>query len=406
MTPSPPAPRRLEDGPGRIFELIATGRARTRPALISETGLSRSTILQRLETLAEHGLITESDELVRSGGRPSRALALNPAAGRLAAVDFGEARTRVALTDLDGRVLVEHVQRLSLQDGPEALLDRVSEVIRELLDEPEAEGQPLTAIGLGLPAPVDYAGGRTLGWSIMSGWDDFDITGHLGRSWDVPVVVDNDVNLLTLAELRRHWPSAQHMLYVKVGTGIGSGLIVDRQLHRGAQGAAGDIGHAHMRGYGDPQCRCGNLGCLEALAGGWALAEALRESHDEALSDARDVVRLVRRGDPQAVASLRAAGRIIGEAAAFTTSLFNPSVIVLGGSLSTAGDQLVASVREVVYQNTLPLATRQLRIVPAQADEHAGIIGAALLARDHVFEPRRLDAAIVAGTLRSRRRSA
>lgn len=392
------AVRRVEDGPGRILQLIATGEARTRSALSDATGLSRSTVLQRLDTLTDLGLIHETEELVSSGGRPSRAISLNASAGRFAAIDFGEERTRIAVTDLNARVLVDHVQRFRLEDGPEELLDRASGIVQELLLEPENEGGPLTAIGLGLPAPVDYDAGKILGWSIMSGWDGFDIRNHLRQQWNVPVVIDNDVNLLTLAELRRHWPTHDHLLYLKAGTGIGSGLIVNGQLHRGAQGAAGDIGHARITGYGDPQCRCGNLGCLEALAGGWALARDLRTSHGNGVREARDVAALVQRGDAEAVAKLRAAGRILGEAVAFATSLFNPSAIVLGGILSATGDHLIAGVREVIYQRALPLATRQLRIVPTRFSSRAGIAGAAYLARDHVFEPKALDLAISDGT--------
>lgn len=395
--------RRVDDGPGGILQLIATGQARTRTALGEITGLSRSTILQRLDVLRDLGLISNDDATVQSGGRPARALRINADAGRFAAVDIGEERTRIAITDLEARVLVDHVQRFRLEEGPEKLLDRVSGAIRELLLEPENGEAPLTAISVGLPAPVDYEAGKILGWSIMSGWEGFDIRGHLARDWNVPVVIDNDVNLLTLAALRREWPLERHLLYVKAGTGIGSGMIVSGEIHRGAQGAAGDIGHAHIHGYGDPLCRCGNLGCLEALAGGWALARDLSGVEGLDVHEARDVAQLVRSGNSHAVSMLRSAGRILGEAVAYATSLLNPNVIVIGGILGTTGDHLLAGVREVVYQRSLPLATRQLRITPPRAPQRAGIAGAAFLARDHVFDPTELDRTLASGTLRVRR---
>ena len=248
-------------------------------------------------------------------------------------MDIGEERTRIIVTDLGRRVVADHVEQLALSDGPTAILDHIAQTIRTLVADAASASSPLVGIGFGLPAPVDYLAGKVVGWSIMSGWDGFDIRGHLGEVFEVPILIDNDVNLLTLAEHRRYWPNEQHLLYVKAGTGIGSGQIVGGRINRGAQGAAGDIGHAHISGYGDPLCRCGNLGCLEALAGGWALARDLRERSGVEIHDARGVVDLVRKGDAHALAGLRAAGRSLGEALAYATSLLNPSVIVVGGML-------------------------------------------------------------------------
>lgn len=381
------APAYAEDGPGRILELILTGSARTRTEIAQLTGLSRSTVGQRLDTLFDAQLIREGAENVPGRGRPSRALELNPGAGVIISVDVGEERTRIAVLDLNLAILGDRVARLALGDGPEVLLDRITAMLRELIGQLELDQTPVAGFGLGLPAPVDYEAGRVRGWSIMSGWEGYDIRRHLRRSWPVPVLIDNDVNLLTLAEHRRHWPGERHLFFVKAGTGVGSGMVIDGAVNRGAQGAAGDIGHAHIAGFGDPQCRCGNVGCLESLVGGWALARDLREGHD-----ARDVAERVRRGDSAAVASLRNAGRIMGESVAYATSLLNPDVIVLGGLLATTGDDLLAGIRQVVYQRSLPLATRQLRIVPTKFKARAGIAGAGYLVRDHVLKPSTLDA--------------
>ncbi len=395
---APAAPRRTSDGgPGQALDLITSGRARTRTALADALGLSRSTTGQRLEPLLASGLVQESDDLVASGGRPSRSLRLNARAGLVVSVDIGEERTRVAVTDLETAVLGERVLALRLDDGPEPLLERISEAARQVLREDDLTGAPVVGIGLGVPAPVDSAAGRVTGWSIMSGWDGFDVRDHLRRAWGVPVVVDNDVNVQTVAEHHRFWPDVSHLFYVKIGTGVGSGMVVDGAVNRGAQGGAGDIGHAHVGGYGDPQCRCGNLGCLESLVGGWALARDLRDAPRPDMHDARDVARQVKLGEVQAVTRLRAAGRILGEAVAFATSLLNPEVIVLGGLLSVSGDHLMAGVRETVYQRSHPLATRQLRIVPTGFRSRSGIVGASYLVRDHVLAPARVDGLLAAG---------
>ncbi|WP_328915279.1 MULTISPECIES: ROK family transcriptional regulator [unclassified Streptomyces] len=395
--PAGPVPWRADEGPGRILELITTGQARTRTAISQLTGLSRSTVGQRLDVLFAAGLIRESDQSVPSRGRPSRTLQLDPSAGLIISVDVGEERTRVAVTDLSAGILTERVERLVLGEGPDVLLDKITATVREMIGNAGLADKAVAGIGLGLPAPVDYEAGRVLGWSIMSGWDDYDIRGHLRRTWQVPILIDNDVNLLTLAEHRRFWRDQPHLLYIKAGTGVGSGMVIGGRVNRGAQGAAGDIGHAHITGFGDPQCRCGNRGCLESLIGGWALARDLRGRHQNDGHDARDVVDQVKRGDSAAVAALRTAGRILGEAVAYATSLLNPDIIVLGGRLNTVGDHLMAGVREVIYQRSLPLATRQLQIVPTKFKSRAGIAGATYLVRDHVLHPATLDATLAAG---------
>ncbi|WP_127503019.1 ROK family transcriptional regulator [Actinoplanes solisilvae] len=386
------APAHAEDGPGRVLELILTGSARTRTEIAQLTGLSRSTVGQRLDSLFDAMLVREGAENVAGRGRPSRALELNPTAGLLIAIDVGEERTRIAALDLSMAILGDRVAKLAVGDGPEVLLDRITSMLRELIAQLDLGHRPIAGLGLGLPAPVDYEAGQVRGWSVMSGWEGYDIRGHLRRSWPVPILIDNDVNLLTLAEHRRHWADQRHLFFVKAGTGVGSGMVIDGSINRGAQGAAGDIGHAHVAGFGDPQCRCGNVGCLESLAGGWALARDLHEGHD-----ARDVAERIRRGDSAAVTALRNAGRVMGESVAYATSLLNPDVIVLGGLLATTGDDLLAGIRQVVYQRSLPLATRQLRIVPTKFKARAGIAGAGYLVRDHVLHPAALDARLAVG---------
>jgi len=389
---------RGEAGPGHILGLVASGQAQTRAALAELTGLSRPTVSQRLETLFAAGLLRESDEILPSGGRPARALVFDERSALVLCVDVGEERTRIALADLRGRLVDEDVQPFALGEGPAAVLDRIVHSARDLLAGLGGQAPRLAGVGVGLPAPVDFGTGRTVGWSVMAGWEGYDVRGHLVEALGVPVLVDNDVNLLTLAEHRAYWRQESHLLYVKAGTGIGSGIIADHQLNRGALGAAGDIGHARLSGYGDPACRCGNRGCVEALVGGWAVARDLAPDRDRQVHDARDIAQMVRRGDSAAIARVRDAGRTLGEAIAFATSLLNPAVIVVGGMLTSAGDHLLAGVREVVYQRALPLATKQLTIARSRLDHHGGVLGAALLVIDSILEPSAIDAALARGS--------
>jgi predicted NBD/HSP70 family sugar kinase len=228
---------------------------------------------------------------------------------------------------------------------------------------------------------------------MMPGWDGFSIPGWFSRHYDAPVLVDNDVNIMALGEHWTHWRDIEHLLYVKIGTGIGCGIVSGRRIHRGAQGAAGDIGHVRLAGHDDVVCRCGNIGCLEAVAGGRALAAKLTAAGLDARTS-RDVVRHVRAGEPAAIQAVREAGRCLGEVLAECINFFNPGAIVIGGDISEAHQQLLAGVREVSFGRSLPMATRDLRMGCSQLGDRAGVIGAAIMVIEHVLAPETVDRAI------------
>jgi predicted NBD/HSP70 family sugar kinase len=348
-------------------------------------GLSRGTVSQRLDALFAANLVRESDETLPSGGRPSRTLRFNAGFGIALVADIGETHVRVAVTDLEPKILAQDVAPIDLAAGPEDVLDSITAQFRILLARAHKADRDVMGIGLSLPAPVDYERGRVVGWSVLTGWDGFDIRGHLGRSFQVPVVPDNDVNVLTLAEHRAFWPRVRNLLFVKVGTGIGSGIMTDGSIYRGARGAAGDIGHVRLGGHGDPLCRCGSTGCVEALGAGWAIARDLRDKGFNA-HNARDVLALVARSNqPVAVQLLRRAGRIVGEVVADAVSILNPSVVVLGGVLARPEPHLIVGTRELVYQRSLPLATQDLVIASSHLDDEAGVIGAGRLVVETLF---------------------
>ena len=224
----------------------------------------------------------------------------------------------------------------------------------------------------------------------MPGWDDFPIPEWFAGRYSAPVLVDNDVNIMARGEHRMHWRETEHLLLIKVGTGIGCGIVADGHIHRGARGAAGDIGHIRATSSEDVVCRCGNIGCLEAIAGGQALAQRLADAGEDA-SRSRDVVRLVRSGHAGAIRMVRDAGRTLGEVLAGTVNFFNPAVIVIGGDIAEAHAQLLAGVREGIFSRSLPLATRDLRIVPCRLGDRAGVIGAAIMVIEHVLSPDAVD---------------
>jgi predicted NBD/HSP70 family sugar kinase len=386
--------RYLPSGSGAILSLIASGRAPSRSLLAEASGLSRSTVAERLAALLATGFVEESAEALPSGGRPARLLRLNRNFGVALVANIGESHVHLAVADLEPKLIAETVGSLDVRTGPETILGWISKEFGALLEKVGRSKREVLGIGLGLPAPVDYEAGRIFGPSVMLGWDDFDIRGWMRGRFDAPVLVENDVNLMTLSEFNRFWPDAGQFLFIKAGTGIGSGIITDGRIYRGAQGAAGDIGHIQFASADPPLCRCGKLGCVEARAAGWALARDLRAQGFKA-QNARDVIDLVRINQPEAIERVRAAGRVLGEVAADIVSVLNPAVIVVGGTLSEAKEHLMSGVRELVYQRSLPLATRKLRIAGAQADPGIGLlIGAAQLVLESQMAPNTVEQTI------------
>ncbi|MCW2130992.1 ROK family transcriptional regulator [Arthrobacter sp. VKM Ac-2550] len=379
-------------GASDVFQLLRDGQPRTRAELAQLTGLARSTVALRVDTLMKLGFIAPYGGAVSTGGRPPSLFALNSGARVVVGADLGATHALVILTDLAGTVLAEERAALNIAAGPDEVLGWLAAAVGRLLEAAGRQARELGAIGIGLPGPVEHDTGRPINPPIMPGWDRVDVPGLVQRHFDVPVLVDNDVNIMALGEQATAWAEVPELMFIKVATGIGAGIISNGQLQRGAQGTAGDLGHVRVPRGEDVQCRCGNTGCLEALAGGPALAAVL-SGEGRTASTSQDVIDLVRAGDLQAIQVVRQAGRDIGDVLATCVNLINPSVIVIGGSLAQAGEHLLAGIREVVYRRSLPLATEHLRIAPSVAGQRAGVVGAASLAISHVLSPEAIEAA-------------
>jgi predicted NBD/HSP70 family sugar kinase len=377
-------------GAGELLQLMLDGAPRTRAELIKLTGLARSTVGSRVDALLAAGLLTPSGEAASTGGRPPSRLAFNPDAGIVLGADLGATHALVALTDLRGRVVAETALAIDISSGPQDVLDRVARTARTLLRGAGRGRGDLRGVGVGVPGPVEHSTGRPVLPPIMPGWDGYDIPGHMNRALGGPVLVDNDVNLMALGEHATVYPGVEQMIFVKVATGIGAGIISGGRLHRGAQGAAGDLGHVAALNGGTTPCTCGNVGCLEAVASGPAVVRALREQGVE-VDDSRDLVHLAKQGDLAAAAAIRDAGREIGHVLATCVSLLNPSVIAVGGLLAQSAESMLAGIREVVYGRSLPLATGELQIVASRTAGHAGVIGAATMVIQHVLSAEQVE---------------
>ena len=365
-----------------LLAVMLDGRSRTRAELTSATGMSRSTIGAKVD-IPGVGPLVPVGAAVSTGGRPPVQFRFDPTARVIVAADLGATHAAVALTDLAGTPIETHSGDIDIAEGPEVVLGWVIEQARELLLKHDRMAD-LVGVGVGVPGPVEHSTGRPVRPPIMPGWDGYDIPARVAAELAVPVLVDNDVNLMALGEHARVHPGVEDMIFVKVATGIGAGIITHGMLHRGAKGSAGDLGHVASRHAGDNQCRCGNYGCLEAVASGPAIAARLRSQGIDA-DRTVDIVNLVEAGNLAAGTELREAGRMIGESLATAVSLLNPSVIVVGGLLTRAGEHLIAGVREVVYTRSLPLATGALQILPARTGRDAAIVGAAVMVTEHVL---------------------
>jgi predicted NBD/HSP70 family sugar kinase len=365
--------------PGALLRHVRKGRARSRAELVALTGASRNTISARVDQLIEANLLAEGGRGWSTGGRPPTILQFNSRAGCVLAVDLGVTSVDVAVTDLSAQVLATVGHAIDIADGPGPVLAEVDRLAQKVLADAGLTPADVRAVGVGVPGPVEFSTGRPSHPPIMPGWHDHPIPGAFAR-YECPVYVDNDVNVMALGELGVA-DSADDVLVVKVGTGIGCGVIVEGRVYRGAQGSAGDIGHIYVA---QPDgrtvlCRCGNENCLEAIAGGGAL---LRDALAAGLpvTSTRHVIELASQGDGVAVELVRNSGRTIGTVLAALVNFFNPHRIVMTGGVAQAGLPLLAGIRETVYRRSMPLAARSLEISVSDAPEMSGRIGAALMA--------------------------
>ena len=382
-----------------VLDEVRLGHSQSRSDLVAHTGLSRSVVAQRVAELLDRGLVVEGDPGPSTGGRPPRQLTFRADAGHVLVADLGATSIDVAVTTLDGRILGHHDEPASIADGPGIALGRVEELFEQLLSTTRGLPGRIWGIGIGVPGPVEYGTGRPTSPPIMPGWDGYPVRERFAERYDAPVWVDNDVNVLALGEWRSGIAAGyDNVIVIKVGTGIGAGIIADGRLHRGAQGSAGDVGHIGVSEDRSVVCRCGNIGCLEALAGGAAIARdgegaaragrslRLREALDRrGTVTAEDVARAASFGDPVAVELLQAAGRRIGAMLAGVVNFFNPSLVVIGGGVAQSGDVLLAAIREAVYARSLPLATRDLQIRRSSLGGLAGVVGASSMVVDQLF---------------------
>jgi predicted NBD/HSP70 family sugar kinase len=377
---------------GRLLQLFRSGHVRTRRELQLVTGLSRSTLTSRVDDLLAGGYLVEDGQAGWGPGRPSAYLRFDDRTPTILTADLGATHGRLAVCDAAGNVLVEQRIESLIAHGPSKVLGRVRRQLARLLKATGRDSGSVCGVGVGVPGPVAFDTGRVLRPPIMPGWENFPVADHLADAFGAPAFVENDANLMGLGEQRAIYPDVHSVLFVKVGTGIGAGFVLDGEVVRGADGAEGDIGHAKVPGSKDI-CACGAVGCLAAGSSGQAMARDLRAGGRDATT-CRDVVSLVQQGDSFAVQVVLEAGRSLGGVLATVVSMLNPAVLVIGGDIAHAHEHFLAGVRETLARETQPLASAHLVVAASALGDWAGIAGAAAMVRERIFSPDSVDEAL------------
>jgi predicted NBD/HSP70 family sugar kinase len=389
---------------GGIYALIQERRDITRAEIGQLTGLSRTAVTARVSALASQGLIIEREHAPSTGGRPATFLSFNADAGIVLSAAVGRSRTQLAVCNLAGDILAATDIDQEPGLGPDDLMPDIIKRFDALLDDSGHREDKMYGVGVSLPGTVDRERGCSLDWPIMSGWDGVPLPPYFAELTSAPVILDNDANVIAIAERRGDRQAYDDLLVVKASTGLGAGIIAGGSLQRGAVQAAGEFGHNKTPAAAGLPCRCGDTGCLEAIAGGWALVAALQQDYGRAVGHIRDVVELANSGDPDARRMIRDSGRHVGEVLAGAINLLNPAVLVVAGDMVGAYDIFVAGLRETLYGNATALATRVLQVVPSTYRDRSGVIGSATMVLHHVLSPAAIDASLAANTVRRFRR--
>lgn len=368
-----------------------SGAGMSRTDLADRMGLTRAAVSLIVNDLLESRVVLEAESRSAPSGRPPIVLEINPEHGLVGAIDMGATHISIALADFAARIHQEFEFQFDIKDGPEICLAKADQTLQKMLKEQGLSISDLSAVGLGVPGPVITEAGMVVAPPIMPGWDHYPIRTSLEKMWNLPITLNNDAELGALGE----WAygagrGEKNIAYIKVGSGVGAGLILNQQIYGGTMGAAGEIGHLTIDEDG-PLCNCGNHGCLEAYPGGHAIAKQgqflAKSGKRTLLADmpaekitALEVAEAARRGDLHAQEILRRAGTYIGIAIAGLINLFNPSVVIIGGGVSQVGDILTVPIRQAVRERAMRASEQGVRITTGMLGRRSVLIGATVQA--------------------------
>ncbi len=383
----------------RVLRLVRSAGALSRADLAERTGLTRPTVSAVVAELLEEGWVEEIGTGESSGGRPPILLRFNPRARWVIGAELGAGHVRAVLADLTGNVFHRVKQRVESHD-PLLEVDQLERAIRHLLDQMPKYGPPtpVAGVGIGITGVIDPEEGI---WRYSPHYQvrDLPVGPMLQERLSLPVWIENDARAMAWGE--RSFGAAQgvdNLAFIRVGVGLGAGIIIDGKLYSGAHQGAGEIGHIMVK-EGGLTCRCGTDGCLETVGSAVAIA---RRAVERMASGEPTLIRDLCGGDPERVIAttvieaadagdrvaqeiLSEAGRYLGIGIGALINLLNPAMVIIGGGTSRAGDYLIEPLRKAAMERTLPALRERVRIVRSELGEDAGPLGGAALVIEELF---------------------
>lgn len=371
-----------------VLRELSDAGPQTQAGLVRATGLSRATVASIIDELRADGRVDISTDAKPQGrGRPPALVHLATDTHVVLGVDFGHAHLAVAVADLSGAILAERHEPMDVHHAAAESLDRAAALIAELVDEVAARGitdRPVM-VGVGVPGPIEVAhpsgtgapGGRVCAGTVLPSWAGYDPAAELAKRTGLAVLAENDANLGALGEQRfGAGRGVENVVFVKVSSGIGTGLILGGRLYRGSRGAAGEIGHVQVREDG-ALCRCGSRGCLETVSSADAALALLAPAHGRTMR-ASDLFELEAAGDPGVLRLLTDMGTAIGRVVAVIAANLDPNMVIVGGSMARAA--LVESVAVAITRFNQPYVAADMHVTAAALGERSSLMGAIALA--------------------------
>ncbi|WP_066043330.1 ROK family transcriptional regulator [Herbiconiux solani] len=359
----------------RIVHTLLQAGSLTQAELSRQTGLSTATVSNIVKSMVERGLLTTAP--TTSSGRRALSVSLSGDDTIAAGIDIGRSHVRVVLCTIDHKVVAERWQPLPLGHEADFALEVASGILDELLGTCGRSRSAVIGVGLGVPGPIDSRSHTVIDGTILPQWVGITVD-EIQDRLKLPVRLENDANLGAIAEIT--WgphKGVDNLIFVKVGTGIGSGLILDGEIFGGNVGISGEIGHLPIHEHG-LICRCGNRGCLETIASTAILIELLSREPQNVRSTA-DIVRLAEEGDKATLRVVDDAGQALGRALAAIANLLNPRMVVIGGPLAGLGNRMLEPVRTGFMRYSSPVVFDTTELAVSSFTDRAEALGAAAI---------------------------
>jgi predicted NBD/HSP70 family sugar kinase len=360
----------------RILTSLVSGGPSTQAEISRNTGLSNATVSNIVKALAERGIVTTAP--TTSSGRRALSVSLSSANGAVAVgIDFGRRHVRVIIAGLDYQIIAAEAVELPLGHTASSALDAASLLLEKLLIDGAVSSTLVLGVGVGIPGPIDRRTETVIEGAILPEWVGITHS-QIEARLNYPVYLDNDANLGALAEVT--WGphgGASHLVFVKIGTGIGAGLILNGVPFGGSIGVTGEIGHTPVHDHG-LLCRCGNRGCLETVASTTVMLELLSRTSPSIVAT-RDIVREALAGDHATLRIIEDAGLAVGRSVASIVNLVNPGTVVIGGPLAGLGALLLEPIRRGLDVYAVPMLSDSTELVMSSLGEEAEALGAVSL---------------------------